>query len=94
MSVLQTSAYVGDVQTKYASGRQRFIRHVFAPDNAPSIMWDHPETLCDLCDACKSEFEAVGREARLQLHRDEAPMENDPRPGPDRVTVPGVSSVR
>lgn len=92
MSVLQTSAFVAEVETKYASGRQRFIRHVFAPDNAPAMMWDHPETLCDHCDACKSEFASLGREKRMQLHRDEAPMEIDPLPA-DKVTVPGVSSV-
>lgn len=89
---IHTSAYVADVLTRYASGLNRFIRHHLIPDNAPPVTWDHPETLCDWCDACRSAFAVAGREKILEVYRTEAPMPGEPQPA-DKLTVPGVGST-
>jgi hypothetical protein len=87
---IQTSAYVADVQTRYATGLQRFIRHVAVPEGGPAITWDHPETLCDYCEACKSAFSVGGRDKVLELYRTEAALPGEQTP-PDTVKPVGVS---
>ena len=90
-TTVETSAYVADVQTRYASGLQRFIRHHAVPEGAPPITWDHPETLSGICDQCKSEAATIGQDKLDELHRNEAPMPGEiPR---DRVKVPGISDA-
>src|SRR5262245_21297933 len=96
MSSIQSSSYVADVQTRYASGLQRFIRHNSVPDAGPAITWDHPETLCNVCAACKSAAQIVGWEKLMGVYAAEAPMPGEPEgkfAEQDRIVVPGVSSA-
>lgn len=90
-TTIQTSAYVADVQTRYASGLVRFIRHILVPEGQQAVTWDHPETLCDWCDACKSAFSVGGRDKVLETYRTEAPYPGERADlPPDKLTVPGI----
>jgi len=74
MSSVATSAYIGEDTTgRVAVGVQRFVRHNYVPDAGPAMTWDHPETTCRTCDACRDVGEEIGWDAYFAQLHEEAP---------------------